>query len=74
MGNCRVSMLQELVDTLGINIGTVETIICECLGLQKVSARWVPKMLSAEQKKVYLQVYTTLLNYCSDKECHFSVE
>jgi histone-lysine N-methyltransferase SETMAR len=56
----RVS-IQELVETLSVSVGTVETIMHQCLGLQKVSARWVPKMLSAEQKKVRLEVCSALL-------------
>jgi hypothetical protein len=43
--------VRELAATHGLPIGTVHAILKEDLGLVKKSARWVPKLLSSEQKK-----------------------
>ncbi len=44
-------MVRELAATHGLPIGTVHAILKEDLGLIKKSARWVPKLLSSEQKE-----------------------
>ncbi|XP_066976074.1 protein GVQW3-like [Macrobrachium rosenbergii] len=41
----------ELVaDTLNISVGSAYTILVESLGLSKLSARWVPKLLRPDQQ------------------------
>jgi len=35
----------------GISTGSIHTILHEHLGMSKVSARWVPRMLTPEEKK-----------------------
>jgi histone-lysine N-methyltransferase SETMAR len=42
--------VQQIAETLGISYGSVETILHEQLGMSKVCARWVPKMLTPVQK------------------------
>lgn len=49
MGNRRVSVAW-LAAHVGISKGSIGTILHDRLGLSKVSARWVPKMLTPEQK------------------------
>jgi len=48
-------MVQQLSDILHISVGSVETIVHEHLGFRKVAARWVPKMLSLDQKQNKVQ-------------------
>jgi hypothetical protein len=43
--------VRKLAASHGLPIRTVHTILKEDLGLVKKSARWVPKMLSSEQKE-----------------------
>lgn len=45
----RISV-KVIAKTLNISVGSVETILKDRLGLSKLSARWVPKMLRVEQK------------------------
>ena len=41
--------VEEIVQALGISHGSVSTILHDCLGMRKLTARWVPKSLSDEQ-------------------------
>ena len=45
----RVTVLQ-IAESVGISSGSVSNILHDVLGLSKVSARWVPHMLTDEQK------------------------
>lgn len=42
---------RRLAEITGLSNGTIATIINAYLGLHKVSARWVPRMLTPEQKR-----------------------
>jgi hypothetical protein len=42
--------VHELAAMHGLTFGTVQAILTDDLGLVKESARWVPKLLSSEQK------------------------
>ena len=46
----RVTVLQ-IAEEVGISSGNVSSILRKSLGLRKVSARWVPHMLTEEQKQ-----------------------
>ncbi|EYB92686.1 hypothetical protein Y032_0191g1317 [Ancylostoma ceylanicum] len=48
--NRRIS-IAEIMKDLGLSYGTVENILTERLRMSKVTARWVPKTLSAFEKK-----------------------
>ena len=43
--------LQSIASEVGISFGTVQTIQTDILGISKVSARWVPRMLTDDQKR-----------------------
>ena len=43
--------IQEIAGELGLSCGTIFNILHDDLGLTKKAARWVPKLLSAEQKE-----------------------
>ena len=45
------STVRELSDTSGLSIGTVHKILHEHLHMKKMAARWVPHLLTDEQKK-----------------------
>ncbi|GBN31528.1 hypothetical protein AVEN_53757-1 [Araneus ventricosus] len=42
---------REIVEATGISQGTVSSILHERLGVQKISARWVPRLFSMENKR-----------------------
>ena len=57
----RVKM-RELVETTGISHGTVISILHEQLGMKKLSARWVPRLLTVDHNRVtilklYLEMF-----------------
>ena len=43
--------VREISSDLDVSIGTINKVLHEELGLQKISARWVPHVLTPEQKK-----------------------
>jgi histone-lysine N-methyltransferase SETMAR len=55
--DARVS-IQELASANGVSYGTIQTILHVDLGLSKKSARWVPKLLSDEQKEERVRTCT----------------
>ncbi|UYV68033.1 hypothetical protein LAZ67_5002872 [Cordylochernes scorpioides] len=50
--------VRQIEETLGIPKTTVDRIMREHLGLRKLSARWVPKLLSPDQKAVRRKLYS----------------
>lgn len=50
-----------VAETLRISYGSAEEILTTHLRMKKVSARWVPKMLTPEQKQYRLQISQQLL-------------
>lgn len=49
--NDRRIKLREIVEVTGVSKGTVISILHEKLDMRKISARWVPRLLSAENKR-----------------------
>lgn len=43
-------IVPEICSEIGISYGSTQSIIIKDLGFHKVSARWVPRLLTAEQK------------------------
>lgn len=43
--------VRDIADAVGVSVGTVHSILKDTLGMNKVSARWVPRILSTEQKE-----------------------
>jgi histone-lysine N-methyltransferase SETMAR len=52
----RRTSIQELATESGLSYGTVRTILHEDLNLSKLSARWVPGLLSDEHKEKHLKM------------------
>jgi len=48
--DCRISV-KSIAEKLGISLERVESIIHEDLDMRKLSAKWVPKCLNADQKR-----------------------
>jgi len=48
--------VREIASEVGISYGSVETIIRDHLNLSKVSARWVPRLLTDQQKQIRKEV------------------
>ena len=49
MQDCHVT-IQELAEEVGMSIGSVHSILTDDLGMWRVSAKIVPKLLTVEQK------------------------
>lgn len=69
--NDRRVTVRHVSESLGIAIGTVHNIITEDLGMNKVSARWVPRMLTEHQKRNRKMVCRDLLKRFNDDQGTF---
>jgi [histone H3]-lysine36 N-dimethyltransferase SETMAR len=63
--------IEQLADILKISSGSVHTILHDQLRLSKVSARWVPRMLTDVHKQARLNICQQLLDRCADDEDGF---
>ncbi|KAI6653980.1 Histone-lysine N-methyltransferase SETMAR [Oopsacas minuta] len=61
-GEDRRITLRELEERVGISKATLHSIITEDLEISKATARWVPKLLSKEQKRERVRVIKELLS------------
>ncbi|CAK1597750.1 unnamed protein product [Parnassius mnemosyne] len=55
MGDRRLK-IREIAEIIGISYKRTQNIIVNELGFHKVSARWVPRLLSVEQKRTRLTI------------------
>jgi len=53
--------IRELADEAGVSIGSVHSIVTEDLGLRRISAKFVPKLLTIEQKQLRLEIAQDML-------------
>ena len=53
--------VEEIAQALGISHGSVSTILHDCLGMRKLTTRWVPQSLSDEQMTFRASVCIALL-------------
>ena len=60
--------VEEIGQALGISHGSVSTILHDCLGMCKLTARWVPKSLSNEQVATRASACSTLLKHFRSKD------
>jgi len=61
--------VRELVEEVGISTGSVHSIVTDDLAMRRVSAKFVPKLLTMEQKQLRLEVSQDMLDYAeSDPE------
>lgn len=62
--------IRELADEVGLSIGSVHTILTADLGLKRVSAKFVPKLLTMEQKQLRLEIVQDMLD-CIESDSSF---
>jgi len=62
--------VRDLVEAIGISHGTVISILHEQLGMKKLSARWVPRLLIVDHKRdrvtILKQLFEIQINFCVD--------
>lgn len=46
----RRQTVQQIAKSIGISSGSVHAVLTDILGMSKLSARWVPRMLTPDQK------------------------
>lgn len=63
--------IRELAAKVGISVGSVEKIIQDHLHMKKVSARWVPRLLTPFQKQARVDSCRELLELCHDNPDDF---
>ena len=63
--------VDQIAETLGISHGSIETILHEKLGLSKVCARWVPRMLTSVQKADRMEASSELLGFYKSDPADF---
>ena len=44
--------MRDIARQISISVGAVQSILTDVLGMSEVSARWVPRMLTKDQKKM----------------------
>ena len=58
--------LRDIASEVGISFGAVQSILTDILGMSKVSARWVRRMLTEDQKRSRLNISRYLLSRYED--------
>ena len=57
--------VRELAEEVGISTGSVHSILTDVLAMQRVSAKFVPKLLTMEQKQLHVEVSQDMLDYAN---------
>ncbi|XP_033606072.1 uncharacterized protein LOC117282053 [Cryptotermes secundus] len=60
----------EIADEVGISRGSANTILTDDLGMRRVAAKFVPKLLSPEQQQLRLEVVQDMLE-CVNRDPEF---
>jgi hypothetical protein len=60
----------ELSDELGLSVGLVQSILTKDLGMKCISLKFVPKLLTVEQKEIRLAVARDLLQ-CAGQDANY---
>ena len=63
---CERRNLRNIASEVGICFGAVQSILAYILGMSKVSARWVPRLLTEDQKRSRLDISRYLVSRCED--------
>ena len=59
----RQIQVEEIAQALGISLGSVSTILHDCLDMRKLTACWFPKSLSDEQMATRASVCSALMKH-----------
>ena len=62
---------RSIASEVGIHFGAVQSILTDILDMSKVSARWVPRMLSDDQKRTQLYISRYSLSHYEDDSSDF---
>ena len=62
--------VRELTDEVGVSIRSVHNILTTDLGLRRVSAKFVPKLLTVKQKQLRLEIAQNMLD-CVESDSNF---
>ena len=63
--------LRSIASEVGLSWGAVQSILTNISGMSKVSARWVPRMLTDDQKRTSLDISWYLLSRYEDDHGDF---
>jgi len=63
--------VREVADEVGISIGSCHQIFTEKLQMRRVSAKFVPRLLTDDQKANHVEISQELLAKSNDKESFF---
>lgn len=61
MNDCRIT-IRKVADDVGISVGLCHEIFTDVLGMKRVAAKFVPKLLNFEQKQRRMEVAQESLN------------
>ena len=64
----RQMKVREIAETTGISKECVGYILHEQLGLKKLCARWVPRLLTADQKRTRMKISEQCLEYFNNNK------
>ena len=67
----RRTTVREIADKLDISVSTVHGILTEELGMSKVSARWVPRLLKDSKKECRMRCSEEFLTRYAAEEAQF---
>lgn len=65
MDNRRIT-IREVSEDVGISFGSCQSIFSDVLGMKRVAAKFVPKLLNFTQKQCRVEVAQDLLNECNN--------
>ena len=57
----RRQTVAEVATQVGVSVGTIHTVLTEHLDMRRVSARWIPRLLSADDKSRRIQLSRSFL-------------
>ena len=63
--------LRSIPSEVGISFGAVQLILTDSLAMSMVSAKWVPRMLTDDQKRTWLHISRYLLSRYEDDPVDF---
>ena len=69
MEDCRLT-LRKIVEEVGISRGTVHSVLIEDLCMQRVLAKFIPMLLTEQQKELLVEITQDMLN-CANNELEF---
>ena len=61
--------VREIAETIGISKECVGHILHEELGMKKLCTRWVPRLLTADQKRTRMKISEQSLEHFNKNTC-----